>query len=337
METIRATTASLHKGMSQSDVSFPSNVSRRQAIRTAAALFCAPALRGQEEATFSTDVKVVNVLATVTNKKGQIIRDLNKDDFSLTENGHPQTIRYFSRETDLPLTIGLMIDTSESQLRVMDAERHASAHFIDQVLRPNKDQVFIAQFDMAVLIRQPLTSSLKKLDDGLVAVDTPSREELQHQIAGGTLLYDAVLQASKEVMMHQPGRKALIVLTDGVDTGSEAPLADAIDMAQRADTLVYSILFSDPNAYGLFSTGGAHGRSVLTRMSRETGAGCFEVSKKMSIEQIFDAIQEELRSQYSLGYVSDQPVRISEFRKIALTTNQKGLVVQARNRYWARR
>ncbi len=328
METNRTAAASLQKDMA--------NVSRRHLFRSAAALFCSQALRGQEEPTFSTDVKVVNVLATVTNNKGQIIRGLTKDDFSLAENGLPQTIRYFSRETDLPLTIGLLIDTSDSQLRVVDAERHACARFIDQVLRPNKDQVFIAQFDMAVLIRQPLTSSLKKLDDGLVAVDTPSREEYQHQIAGGTLLYDAVLQASKDIMLHQEGRKALIVLSDGVDTGSEAPLSDAIDMAQRADTLVYSILFSDSGYYGGF-LGGPDGRRVLQRMSRDTGAECFEVSKKQSIEQIFDAIQDELRSQYSIGYVSDQPVRISEFRKIALTTNQKGLVVQARNRYWARR
>jgi VWFA-related protein len=328
METSRTAAASLQKDMV--------NVSRRHLIRSAAALFCSQALRGQEEPTFSTEVKVVNVLATVTNKKGQIIRDLTKDDFSLAENGRPQTIRYFSRETDLPLTIGLLIDTSDSQLRVVDAERHACARFIDQVLRPDKDQMFIAQFDMAMLIRQPLTSSLKKLDDGLVAVDTPSREEYQHQIAGGTLLYDAVLQASKDIMLKQQGRKALIVLSDGVDTGSEAPLSDAIDMAQRADTLVYSILFSDSGYYGGF-LGGPDGRRVLQRLSRETGADCFEVSKKQSIEQIFDAIQDELRSQYSIGYVSDQPVRISEFRKIALTTNQKGLIVQARNRYWARR
>jgi VWFA-related protein len=328
METIRTAAASFQKDMT--------NVTRRHLIRSAAALFCSQVLRGQEEPTFSTDVKVVNVLATVTTKKGQIIRDLTKDDFSLAENGRPQTIRYFSRETDLPLTIGLLIDTSDSQLRVVDAERHACARFIDQVLRPDKDQVFIAQFDMAMLIRQPLTSSLKKLDDGLVAVDTPSREEYQHQIAGGTLLYDAVLQASKDIMLKQQGRKALIVLSDGVDTGSEAPLSDAIDMAQRADTLVYSILFSDSGYYGGF-LGGPDGRRVLQRMSHETGAECFEVSKKQGIEQIFDTIQDELRSQYSIGYVSDQPVRISEFRKIALTVDQKGLIVQSRNRYWARR
>jgi VWFA-related protein len=312
--------------------------SRRRFILSAATLACTRALRGQEEQpTFSTDVKVVQVLATVTTKKGQIIRDLTKDDFVLAENGHKQAIQYFSRETDLPLTLGLMVDTSMSQQRVMDAERSASARFFEQVLRPNKDQVFIVQFDMAVMMRQELTSSLRKLSDALVQVDTPSRSDLYRQQGGGTLLYDAVIKASKDVMQHQQGRKALILLTDGVDTGSDAPLADAIDAAQLADTLIYSILFSDATFYGGLSFEGGHGKSVLMRMSRETGGGFFEVSKKLSIEQIYEAIQDELRSQYSLGYVSDTPVRVSEFRKLALTTDKKDLVVHARDRYWARK
>ena len=301
-------------------------------------LASARALRGQEEQpTFSTDVKVVQVLATVTTKKGQIIRDLTKDDFVLAENGHKQAIQYFSRESDLPLTLGLMVDTSVSQQRVMDAERSASARFFEQVLRPNKDQVFIVQFDMAVMMRQEMTSSLRKLSDALVQVDTPSRNDLYRQQGGGTLLYDAVIQASKDVMQHQQGRKALILLTDGVDTGSDASLADAIDAAQLADTLIYSILFSDATFYGGLSFEGGHGKGVLMRMSRETGGGFFEVSKKLSIEQIYEAIQDELRSQYNLGYVSDTPVRVSEFRKIALTTDKKDLVVRARDRYWARK
>ena len=299
---------------------------------------CAHALRGQDEqATFSTDVKVVQVLATVTTKKGQIVRDLTKDDFILAENGRKQTIQYFSRETDLPLTLGLMIDTSMSQQRVMDAERSASARFFEQVLRPAKDHVFIVQFDMAVMMRQELTSSLKALQDSLVLVDTPSRMDLNNQVGGGTLLYDAVVQASKDVMQKQQGRKALIILTDGVDTGSDLSLADAIDAAQRADTLIYTILFSDATFYGGLSFEGAHGKSVLMRMSRETGGGFFEVSKKLNIEQIYEAIQDELRSQYSLGYVSDKPVVVSEFRKIALSTDRKDVVVRARDRYWARK
>jgi VWFA-related protein len=287
-----------------------------------------------EQPTFKAEVKVVNVLATVRNKKGAFIRDLGKDDFSVLENGRPQTIRYFSRQTDLPLTLGLMIDTSLSQKRVMEAERIASYTFLEQVLREKKDHVFIMQFDLSSILRQELTSSFLKLSEALQRVDTPSMNDLRSQTGGGTMLYDAMLKASKEIMHGQTGRKALIVLTDGVDTGSEASVADAIEAAQRADT--YSILFSDEGYYGIFS-GGVDGRNVLMRMSRETGGGFFEVSKKQSLDDIFTQLQEELRSQYNIGYESDQPVSISEWRKIQLTTRQKGLVVQARGRYWAQR
>ena len=309
---------------------------------SAASLFLArrPA-RAQEEITFSTEVKVVNVLTTVKNKKGQIVRDLTKDDFKIAENGRPQTLRYFARQSDLPLTLGLMVDTSMSQQRVLDAEQSASFRFLDRVLRENVDQVFVMQFDLAVQMRQELTSSRQKLEETLAKVAIPTRQALQAQgYSGGTLLYEAVVAASKDVMKSRQGRKALIVLSDGVDVGSETTLASAIEAAQRADTLIYSILFSDAPYYGNplgGLLGHSDGRGVLVRMSRETGAGFFEVSKKLSIEQIFDLIQEELRSQYSLGYVSDTPVRISEFRKIQLTVSQKGLVVQARDRYWAQR
>lgn len=300
----------------------------------------APAAQAQDEVTFSTGVKVVNVLATVRDKQGKIIRDLAQGDFSVLENGRPQQIGYFSRETDLPLTLGLLVDTSMSQQRVLDDERRASFRFLDQILRESTDHVFLLQFDMAIMMRQPLTSSHKDLSSALDSVDTPSRDDLQHQYGGGTLLYDAVVKASTEVMKAQPGRKALIVLTDGVDTGSDATLADAIQAAQLADTLVYSILFSDATFYRVPLLGGVethNGRSVLQRLSRETGGSFFEVSKKKSIEQIFAELDEELRTQYSLGYVSDVPVRVSEFRKLQVAVDRKGLVVQARNRYWARR
>jgi VWFA-related protein len=297
------------------------------------------AARGQD-AVFTAEVKVVNLFATVRDRSGKFIRDLGKDDFSLTENGRPQSIRYFSRESDLPLILGLMIDTSMSQQRVLDAERGACFRFLDQVLRETKDKVFIMQFDMSVYLRQDLTSSRKGLDDTLPLVDTPSRRELEAQRGGGTLLYDAVAKASREIMAHQTGRKALIVLSDGVDNGSEASLEAAIEAAQRADAIVYGILFSDAGFYGvpfLGRLGGADGRGVLMRMSRETGGSFFEISKKHPIDQAFHQLEEELRSQYSLGYVSDVPVRVSEFRKVHLAVSGKGMAVETRDRYWARR
>ncbi|MEP6716910.1 MAG: VWA domain-containing protein [Terriglobia bacterium] len=293
---------------------------------TALALSARTALAQDTEPTFRTGTKVVNVLATVLNKDGQITRDLTKEDFQILENGRPQTIRYFSRQSDLPLTIGLMVDTSMSQVRVMDAERAASFRFLDRVLRADKDQVFVMQFDMAVQLAQPLTSSMENLRTSLRFVDTPSRSQLRAQYGGGTLMFDAIVNGSKNVLKDVTGRKALIILSDGGENGSDATLQDAIDAAHRADTLIYSILF-----------GGTEGRGILQRLSRETGGGFFEVTKRLNIDQIYDFIQEELRSQYSLGFVSEVPVRISEFRKLQLVTKQKGLTVQARDRYWAQR
>jgi len=308
---------------------------RRFVLGTAALISSWPRMSGQDTPSFSTDVKVVNVLATVRAKNGELIRGLTKDDFSLAENSRPQTIRYFSQESDLPLTLGLMVDTSASQRRVLDAERGACFRFLDRVLRGNQDRVFIMKFDSAVELRQELTSSRQKLDDALALVDSETLRQLQIQNGGGTLLYDAVVKASREVMKPLSGRKALIVLSDGVDFGSEETLLSAVEAAQRAETLSYSILFSDSGAYGIL--GGPDGKGVLMRLSKETGGGFFEVSKKLSLEQIFDRIQEELRSQYNLGYVSDTPVRVSEFRSIELAAKQKGLVVQARTKYWAQR
>ncbi len=313
---------------------------RRSFVFSAASLLWPRSSARAQDApvTFSSDVKVVNVLSTVLNKKGQIIGDLTRDDFTLLENGRPQAIKYFATQSDLPLTLGLMVDTSMSQARVLNEERAASFHFLDRVLRENKDQVFIMQFDMSVQLQQDLTSSRKKLDDALSLVDTPTREALKAQYTGGTLLYDALVKAAA-VMKPRTGRKALIVLTDGVDNGSNFGVPAAIEAAQRADTLIYSILFSDETFYGVHIPlmSGPDGSGVLMRLSKETGGGYFAVSKKQSVEQIFDIIQDELRSQYSLGYVSDTPVVISEFRKIQLTAKQKGLIVQARDRYWAQR
>src|SRR5579863_5297536 len=302
--------------------------SRRRFVISAASLLLRASKTGaQEEPTFSSDVQVVNLLATVRNKKNEILRDLGKDDFQVLENGRPQNIRYFTRESDLPLTIGLMVDTSMSQVRVLDAERGASLRFLDEVLRENKDHVFIMQFDLTVQTRQPLTASRRELNEALAFVDTPTRNQLRSQYGGGTLLYDSIVDASQDIMKKQQGRKALIVLSDGGENGSDATLSDAIEAAQRAETLIYTILFSD-GSYG-------SNPGIMQRLAKETGGGYFEVSKKLSIDQVFALIQEDLRSQYSIGFVSDRPAPVSEFRKIQLTLKKPGLVVQSRDRYWA--
>jgi VWFA-related protein len=329
------------------------------------------ALRSQQPPTISVNVKVVNVLATVRNKQGEIVRNLTKDDFVLDEDDRPQTIAYFARETDLPLTLGLLVDTSMSQRRVLDQERSASSAFLDQVLRVDKDMAFVIHFDREVELLQDLTSSRQKLQAALELLQTPQRSQEGGGSSsgpypgsgrraggggGGTLLYDAVYLASNELMKKQQGRKALIVLSDGVDRGSKETLASAVEAAQRADTLVYSILFADQQAYGggggfggrgmggMGRHGGGRGRypqatrpdgkKILEKISKETGGRLFEVSKKQPIEQIYDRIQEELRNQYSLGYTPDRADAGAGYHKIRLVAKQKDLTVQARDGYY---
>jgi VWFA-related protein len=301
--------------------------SRRHFLFSTGSLLLAQRSRAQEEATFSSGVQVVSLLATVRDKKNAILRDLTKDDFTVLENGRPQVIRYFTRESDLPLTIGLMIDTSLSQTRVLDAERGASLRFLDQVLRENKDHVFIMQFDLTVQTRQPLTSSRRDLSESLAFVDTPTRNQLRSQYGGGTLLFDALVEASQDVMKKQQGRKALIVMSDGGENGSDAMLSDAVEAALRAETLIYTILYSD-GSYG-------NDRGIMQRLAKGTGGGYFEVSKKSPIDRVFAVIEEDLRNQYSIGFVSDRPAAVSEFRRLQLTVKGSGLVVQSRERYWA--
>ena len=305
------------------------------AASSATAVLRAQSPPGADEPTFTSEVKVVNVLAAVRNKAGALISDLGKEDFSIAEDSRPQTIRYFARQTDLPLTIGLLVDTSMSQVKVLDSERGASFRFLDQILRETRDKVFVMQFDVSVQVRQNLSANRKELDDALTYVDTPTRNELRTLTGGGgTLLYDAVVKASTDIMSGQHGRKALFLMTDGVDFGSDNTVVNAIEAAQKSDTLIYSILFSDESFY---SGGGGDGKPILMRMSRETGGGFYIVSKKQTIDQIFEKIEAELRGQYSMGYVSDKRVGISEWRKIKLTTDRPGLIVQARDRYWAQR
>jgi VWFA-related protein len=368
-------------------ISFGVRLSRRELLAGAAVLGTSRSLLGQQQdATFSADVKVVNVLATVRNGKGDVVRDLTANDFSITEDGRPQTIRYFSRETDLPLTLGLLIDTSGSQRRVLPEERTASRRFFEQVLREDKDQAFVIHFEREVELLEDLTSSRQKLESALDSLDKP---ELQRQgsgggdpgggypgggggrrypggggggggrFGGGTALYDAVFLAGDEVLRKQKGRKAVIVLSDGVDNASKTSLTGAIEAAQRSDTIVYSILFADEQGYGvggggfppIFGPGGGRrggggrrmppreprpdGKKILERISKETGGSLFEVSKKHPLEDIYSRIEEELRSQYNLGYTSDRTGAGAEYRKIQVTAKQKGLTVQARDGYYA--
>jgi VWFA-related protein len=288
----------------------------------------------QDIAVFSTNVRVVSLLATVRDAQGNVVPNLTKEDFTLEEDGRPQTIHYFSQESGLPLTLGLLIDTSLSQRRVLAEERSASDRFLSQVLRPDKDRAFVIHFDRVVELLQDLTSSREKLGGALARLATPKRlPGRPNWSQGGTDLYDSVQLASDELMSKQTGRKAIALLTDGVDNGSEVDLSRAIESAQRANTLVYSILFSDRRAYdGVYAS--MNGKNALQRISRETGGAFFEVSHAKPITAIYTRLEQELRNQYSIGYTSDSATPAEGYRKIHLAARQPGLHVETRDGYY---
>jgi len=307
---------------------------RRAFLLSSGAACCARRADALQEPVFSTEVKVVNVLATVRDKKGAIVANLGQDDFSIAEDSHPQAVRYFARETDLPLTIGLMVDTSASQRGVLDAERGASFRFLDQVLRENKDQVFIMQFDSAVQLRQTLTSSRRQLNDSLSYVDTETESQLRLQNGGGTLLYDAVYLAAHDKLQSQAGRKILVLLTDGGDQGSQETLKSAEEAAQKANTILYVILIADHPFTDTFGTSYS-GKAQMEQLARDTGGRVIDVGNNgHKLEDAFDQIQNELRTQYLLSYTPANKQADGKYRKLEIDCG-KGLTVQARKGYYA--
>lgn len=306
-----------------------------QAHRRQPTIVCAALLCGlwAQDAKFSTDVNVVTLLATVRDKDGRVVKDLSRDDFVLQDDRTPQKIQYFSRESDLPLTIGLLVDTSRSQRGVMEEERRASYTFLDQVLR-EKDQAFVASFDIAVNVLQGFTGSRDQLQAALERLRIPGRTS--------TLFYDAVRQCSESQMKERNGRKAFVVLSDGVDVHSKTSLSTAIEYAQRADTMVYSILFADrvhlnrPGRAAVQGIMAKRGRNALERMSQETGGAFFEVSERKPIERVYADIEDALRNEYSIGYTPSAPGKSGQYRKIKLTVKKPGLVVQTRDGYYAK-
>ncbi len=221
-----------------------------------------PGFAQDNVSTIAVDVKVVALPVTVRDKHGAIVKDLTKDDFTLQEDGRPQTIKYFSQESNLPLTLGLLVDTSRSQTNVLEAERNASRSFLEQMMAQEKDKAFVIHFDREVELLQDLTHSHEKLEAALDLLKTPSDRDRSNDPNdpsnkpdnsgadshhSGTQLYDAVYLASNELMKKQQGRKAIIILSDGVDRGSKTYLDSAIESAQRADTVVYSIYFAEPH------------------------------------------------------------------------------------------
>ncbi len=289
------------------------------------------------------DVNVVTALCAVRDKKGTLINNLSKDDFKLFEDGQQQTIKYFTRETDLPLTIGLLVDVSGSQANLIEIEKRAANEFFRQVLK-KKDVAFLISFGADTDLLQDITGSPKllqqgldqlKLNAGFSGINAGPVPTANHQ--RGTVLYDAVSLAASDRLSKEVGRKAIVLITDGVDQGSTYRIERAIEDAQKSDAVIYSIYYTDPRAYmgpGGFSFGGG-GEGYLKRMSEETGGHVFKVDRSHTLEDIFNQLQQEMRSQYAIGWTPTKDNRDGSFHKIDLKLADKNLRVQARKGYYA--
>jgi VWFA-related protein len=304
-----------------------------------------------QDSTIRIDVDLVNIYFTVRAKKGnQLIPNLEKANFRIFEDGKEQKIERFSRETDLPLTLGLLIDISASQENLIDIEQQAAAQFFSSVIRP-KDEAFLISFGKSTDLLQDYTSSPRQLTAALRDLrgdgqppmigrgPIPNVNTGPVPVSGspkGTLLFDAVYLASDEKLKSEVGRKALVLITDGEDQGSSYKLQDAIDAAQRSDAIVYSIYYVDRGFYA--GTGymlGGGGEGDLRKMSEQTGGHVFKVDNKHPLSAIFKEIQDELRNQYSIGYTPTRAGRDGSFRRIDIKTDSSDYRVQARAGYYA--
>jgi VWFA-related protein len=294
--------------------------------------------------TIKVDVDVVNILASVRDKRGALIPTLQKEDFIVLEDGKAQTIKYFTKETDLPLTIGLLVDVSGSQRNLIDIERSAASQFFRDVLR-KKDLAFLISFGEENELLQDYTGSARLLTEGLSQLRVSSGVGGIHPgpvptMGGprGTVLYDAIYLAADEKLKGEVGRKVIVVITDGVDQGSRMTRNQAIEAAQKADAVIYSIDYSDPRAYGGgFGSfgGGGLGEGELRKMSDETGGRVYKVDRRHSLEDVFKELQDEMRSQYSIAYTPSNEVKDGGYRHLDVRLANKELKAQARKGYYA--
>jgi VWFA-related protein len=298
----------------------------------------------QSVETLKVNVGVVQLFFNVKDKRGALIPNLNKTDFEVFEDGKPQTVKYFAAESDLPLTLGILIDSSGSQQRVLDMEKEVGGNFLSQILSP-KDLAFVLDFDVNVNLVQDFTnnSHLLKVALNSVVINTGGGGGSIPGMGGGpvpqangprgTLLYDAVYLASHDELAQQVGRKAMILLTDGEDQGSQLRIRDAVESAQKSDSIVYVLLCADRGFYGF---GGYSGAGEMKKLTQETGGRVIEVGNKMDkLKAAFDQIANELRSQYNIGFVSTNTARDGTFRKVEIRAKDKDYKIQARSGYYA--
>jgi VWFA-related protein len=302
----------------------------------------------QSVATLKVSVDVVQLFFNVKDKHGALIPNLNKENFDLFEDSQQQTIKYFKAESDLPLTLGILIDSSGSQQRVLDMEKEVGASFLESTLRP-KDEAFVISFDVDITLLQDFTNSVSRLRHALneAKINTGGvgcgggpvgpQGPIPCSASGqrGTALYDAVYLASHDEFSHEVGRKAMILLTDGEDEGSRLKIKDAIESAQKADAICYVLLIADRGFYGRGGMGYS-GDFEMKKLTQETGGRMIEVGNKIDkLREAFDQISRELRSQYNIGYTPTNAARDGSFRKVEIRPKQSDYKIQARSGYYA--
>ena len=294
--------------------------------------------------TLKVNVNVVQLFFNVKDKHGALIPNLTKDDFQISEDGKQQIIKYFAAESNLPLTIGMMIDSSGSQRNVIEMEKEVGGAFLKQILT-DKDEAFVISFDITVDLLQDFTRDTHRLQAALnkakVNVDYTSGGipgmgggPVPTQNAPGTLLYDAVYLSSHDMLSKEVGRKAMILLTDGQDEGSRLKLRDAIEAAQKADAIVYVLLCADRGFYGGI---GYSGEGDMRKLTEQTGGRVINVGNKFDkLREAFDQIAAELRSQYNVGYVPTNLKLDGTYRKLEIKSKEN-YKIQARAGYYAAR
>ncbi len=301
--------------------------------------------RDQSVGTLKVNVNVVQLFFNVKDKKGGLIPNLAKSDFQLLEDGKPETIKYFAAESDLPLTLGILIDSSGSQQRVLGMEQEVGANFLAEILRP-KDMAFVISFDVDSNLLQDFTNSSRRLREALnsARINAPPSSCGGLPGAGGgplpcssnpkgTVLYDTVYLAAHDQLAKEVGRKAMILLTDGEDQGSQLKINDAIEAAQKADSICYVLLIADRGFYGF---GGYSGDREMKKLAAETGGRVIDVGNKADkLKEAFDQIAQELRSQYNIGYTPSNAALDGTFRKVEIHTTKKDYKIQARSGYYA--
>lgn len=285
--------------------------------------------------TLKVESKLVEVFATVRDRHNAILENLTKDDFKVSEDGVPQKITYFGKESDMPITLAILMDTSASMANILDAEKAAASSFVHEIMR-KKDEAVVISFDtdedlLADFTEDPvvLTHAINRAQINVDASGVGGTPGTVPSQSGGTNLYDAVYLACHDELGNEAGRKAIIVLSDAEDTGSKMNIDEAIESAQRADAVIHVILISDPGA-----TMG-YGYGVAVQMARDTGGRVIPVHNDKTMNKAFDEIAEELRSQYVLGYIPSNTAHDGTYRKIKVETTQPGTKILSRKGYYA--